>query len=301
MVLRKKNVTDMISILISLEPSRLPRFGIDLSRFQPLDINSIDVSPISKGLQRINTDISNTSMLTNMLSMMADMKDQIDAMGKQVAEVTKVIAAQKNQQTYASIISQTKEIEPQSAKSSKQGKPDTFSATPNVKSARRKLPNLEDVMTPTDTMEDLSVSAKAGNSIQIPHDIAGMPSKSNSADVSQNKLTSNRENEEFKVVTRKKRQKFVVGSGTRNGLISNGHNVSLFVSRLKPETEPAAIEDYIVDVFNVSMTCEKLKTKFNFYSSFKIEGYCKNIEEFYNPDKWPDSVLVRRYWPPKKQ
>ena len=95
----------------------------------------------------------------------------------------------------------------------------------------------------------------------------------------------------------------VVGKAktAQTGLVGRGRNVSLFVSRLDPEVETYKVKAHVNDTFSVSFECERLNTRYDTYSSFKVEGYCKDPSAFYDSENWPENVLVRRFFKPKAQ
>jgi hypothetical protein len=99
---------------------------------------------------------------------------------------------------------------------------------------------------------------------------------------------------------RKPRQLIVGKSGTASGRLRiQKQRICLFLSRLMPDVETNDIKSYIRDQFKVDVMCEKLKTRFETYSSFKIEGFCDNVKLFYDAEQWPMGVLVRRFFPPR--
>ena len=74
-----------------------------------------------------------------------------------------------------------------------------------------------------------------------------------------------------------------------------GRYVVVFVSRLSPETTRHDMEDYIRDVHHMSSTCNKLKTKYDSYASFKVEVRCESIADFCSPEKWPARAYIRKF------
>ena len=68
-----------------------------------------------------------------------------------------------------------------------------------------------------------------------------------------------------------------------------------------PDMEEEEVKQYVNSEFLVDFTCEKLQTRYDSYSSFKVEGFCDNVDMFYDASKWPKGVLVRKYFPPRKQ
>ena len=91
--------------------------------------------------------------------------------------------------------------------------------------------------------------------------------------------------------------------------------IHVFVSRLNTDTRRSIIE-YVVDATNASaagtvvsandISCEKLDTKSNTYSSFRLYCHVKaNIfkdvaDVLLSGDAWPEGVLIRRYFTKRK-
>ena len=107
---------------------------------------------------------------------------------------------------------------------------------------------------------------------------------------------------EWTVAGRKPRRKnFLIGTSSSTALGQTSRKrISLFVTRLKPETTPTDIQNYVKEQFNVDASCEKLETKFDSYSSFKISCVCDSIDKFYDSENWPQNILVRRFYEPRK-
>ena len=47
-----------------------------------------------------------------------------------------------------------------------------------------------------------------------------------------------------------------------------------------------------------NVTCTKLKTKFDSYSSFRIMLNGINFKDSLNPESWPSDVLIKRFYSP---
>ena len=119
----------------------------------------------------------------------------------------------------------------------------------------------------------------------------------------------------YKTVSYKKgnRPKPVIGAGNRpkpviGALKSNvisavpkrGKVAHIFLSRMDPETSVEEIITHVKGAFDVTPKCEKLKTRYDTYSSFAIECIVEDPACTLNPDKWPEGALIRRYFPPKR-
>ena len=93
--------------------------------------------------------------------------------------------------------------------------------------------------------------------------------------------------------------------GCRVSTVQRVKSADYFVSRIAKETPVEEIEEYVKDVLrarNVNISCRKLKTKFDTYSSFhvKVTGEEEVIREVRclldGEDGWPNGSFVRRYF-----
>ena len=74
----------------------------------------------------------------------------------------------------------------------------------------------------------------------------------------------------------------------------------VFVSRLNPETSESDMTYFVKLQFPeaTNVTCTKLKTKFDSYSSFRITLNGINFKDSLNPESWPNGVLIKRFYSP---
>ena len=70
----------------------------------------------------------------------------------------------------------------------------------------------------------------------------------------------------------------------------------MFLSRLAPDTPCDDIVQYAKNTLNVVVKCEKLRTKFDNYSSFKVDAVCDDPSMLYKSESWPQGVLVRKFY-----
>ena len=70
----------------------------------------------------------------------------------------------------------------------------------------------------------------------------------------------------------------------------------VFISRLKPDTSNLEIESFAKTQFShaISISCTKLNTKYDSYSSFHITLTGITFSESVNLENWPEGVLVKR-------
>ena len=106
--------------------------------------------------------------------------------------------------------------------------------------------------------------------------------------------------------------KHVVGASTTNKRLKSTvttRSVDIFVSRLAPETTQNDVTTFAYDVLNKendgSITCTKLKSKFDGYSSYHVSVVVnsvdmkRTIDQMMSVEAWPEGLLVRRYFKPK--
>ena len=77
----------------------------------------------------------------------------------------------------------------------------------------------------------------------------------------------------------------------------------VFATRFLPNTSPNVVKDFVTIQFEAEVTCIKLATKFNSYSSFKITVTNVSQEDVFNDwmmdkmmDKWPEGILVKNFY-----
>ena len=72
------------------------------------------------------------------------------------------------------------------------------------------------------------------------------------------------------------------------------------MSRLCSETSEESLSQYLHDKGTVLVTCEKLKSRFDTYASFRIVVDKVDAEKVMLPDFWPCGVLIRKCFPRKE-
>ena len=139
---------------------------------------------------------------------------------------------------------------------------------------------------------------KPGNNPRSPRNESGSQSYADAVQLNSNK-ESKPSSDGFQLVSRKKtKTKSIIGSGVSNSQLkaSSGRFSSVFISRLSPDTSCEDIIKYANDSLKLSVKCEKLKSKFDSYASFKIDVVCNNPAMLYNPESWPSGILVRKFF-----
>lgn len=104
----------------------------------------------------------------------------------------------------------------------------------------------------------------------------------------------------------KQRRPAICGTGLASAslAVEGCKRADLFVTRLRPETSLEEITNLVKDTFPscLSVNAVKLVTKFDTYSSFRIEllvarsGFEGLMASVYAEESWPSGILVRRYF-----
>jgi uncharacterized coiled-coil protein SlyX len=289
-------------------------YGVfDLTRLPPLDLNSIDITSITQDIKKIKHDIAKTNESPvddeKMLELTNDiiaMKQIMSSMQSQLTQLTKTVDSNR-----PSIIPAT----PRKAPSVLKLPPDIARITTG--SARKLPPTPESgadgpgaipksgssgtgfwSLPGRDTRRDYSNAVKQPPKLQLQPE---PPNHSNS-----NKTQTIPKTAPNTIGSaapqRRPRQNCVVGKGQARatGLNGRGRFVSLFLSRFEPDVESNTVKKYVDEKFKVSFTCEKMKTRYDSYSSFKVEGYCKSTDAFFDAENWPEDILVRRFYQARK-
>lgn len=103
------------------------------------------------------------------------------------------------------------------------------------------------------------------------------------------------------VVTKRqhKKKQPVVGNDDSSGLLSTDiRPLKLFVTRFHPDTKSEDMTNYLQNSKGWKLiSIDKLKTKYDSYSSWKIVLNKSGLEksEILKPENWPKGVLVRPF------
>lgn len=93
----------------------------------------------------------------------------------------------------------------------------------------------------------------------------------------------------------------VIGSNTdKIGLKTAAKSKWVFISCCSPETTVDDIEKYFSDEAVDMSKCEKLKTRYDDYSSFKVSVPVSQFEKVFTSGFWPPGVFVKEFDPPKR-
>jgi len=92
-------------------------------------------------------------------------------------------------------------------------------------------------------------------------------------------------------------KKGIIGTKKSNNIAVNGTRLmKVFVTRLHSDTSTEGLENYLKEDCDINAKCTKLKTRFDTYSSFKVEAQCLPGFDFLNPEIWPAGTFVKRFY-----
>jgi len=94
-----------------------------------------------------------------------------------------------------------------------------------------------------------------------------------------------------------KKTKYRIGKGDSGTLKAAQKPVVLFISRVDPGTTQEEVEKFANSHFqNTEAHCEKLKTRYNFYASFKVTLQGVEMEDALGSHVWPTGILVKKFF-----
>ena len=82
-------------------------------------------------------------------------------------------------------------------------------------------------------------------------------------------------------------------------MVKNYHKpAEVFVSRFHPDTSEQEVQEYVCSQFSDAsdITCEKLKTKWDSYASFKISMTGISFKDSLDIENWPEGIFVKRFY-----
>ena len=286
----------MVSVLQKINLNDTPRFVIhDLSHLPPIDMISLDVSSMAQQIKSLKSNISNANMITGLFKEMESVKSSIEALNLQMADLI------------VSINQSKKKEKPERDLPCSVWNIDTRLEVVKQKPENKVMVPVSSALKRSSCMNGDAVSNEANSESSVVISDFQSEGKPNSHEQGrvENGKAETKENQFKLVVSRNKRRpkKVIYGTSGTGGhqLRIQNRRLSIFLSRLMPDMEEEEVKQYVNSEFLVDFTCEKLQTRYDSYSSFKVEGFCDNVDMFYDASKWPKGVLVRKYFTPRKQ
>ena len=281
---RNSNVADMIAVIHELHADQLPNYcALDLSRIPPMDLNSVDVTGMVQDIRNIKHSIATCSNnYENPVT--ANLQTEMNAMKEQMAELLKHVRG--SQPSFSQVVQQPKLNLP---------------SVPRMKPTAPPLHNLPADTSVTSVWQSpVPMSAPKPVRKSIPT-LKLQPAAASEPSSEDDRFMLDRHGRRRQY----RKSKAILGtSASPNSRLSSSEThkrlVSLFVTRLDPDTDVDRVKDYVKSKFKVDFKCVKLDTKYDTYSSFNIEGFCENPADFYKCENWPENILVRKFYKPKE-
>ena len=264
----RKNVEDILVVLHKC-PDGLPTFVIaDLSLLPPLDVNNVDFAHLLGEMRAVRAEMA------TLRESVADL--QVNDRHTAEWPPTDVSSAQPTQgymrPLHVNLPLRQSDTEP------------------FLRTQPKKLYSAS--VTETRTMPERTANVATGED--------GRGKNKEDVRRKQTRRNDDREEDEFTLVQRKKRAtrtKTVIGTrGESSVKARTGRYIAVFVSRILPDTTEEEMQEYVQETHNMPSKCTKLQTKYNDYSSFKVEVMSDNVSEVYNPEKWPVGAYIRRFY-----
>lgn len=76
--------------------------------------------------------------------------------------------------------------------------------------------------------------------------------------------------------------------------------VSVFATRFSPDLDAKTLCDYLTEKLGKTVTCRKIDSTRNRFSSFHVTAECNEVTDMYEPQLWPEGIYVRRYFEARK-
>ena len=91
-----------------------------------------------------------------------------------------------------------------------------------------------------------------------------------------------------------KNKPLVVGTGEQGNIKEvSTELVSVLASKFDPDLDAETLAKYLKIKLARDVTCQRIVTVGNRFSSFKVCAECKEVAEMYNPEIWPEGSVVR--------
>lgn len=97
---------------------------------------------------------------------------------------------------------------------------------------------------------------------------------------------------------REQRRKMgIVGTSTESNIpVVKTKLVSVFATRFSPSLDAVTLCSYLTEKLGKSVTCRKIDSTRNRFSSFHVTAECNEVANMYDPQLWPAGTYVRRYF-----
>jgi hypothetical protein len=332
---REKNLHDILNLLHGLEPDVIPCFAAaDLSKLPPIYYNHMDMSVILKELDAVKSDIAGLKLAqTTTLGIFrnqAGLPRHNAAVTMQLGEKmndppdTNAADLESSETVNVSDITGTGGAIIDSHQTD--GGQGTLVARKNDGELGSGVINYPPMITatpPTETDDDMSEKEDGELDDSItelkqmfspPRSGITQPKTKDvpsfavvARDLSVHGITAKQlsaiktTDDGFTTVSPRRKKPMIIGTGASTTIrgvksMTRTSTAAAFVTRLSPGTTEAEMCDYVRSVFCIDTRCEKLETRYDSYTSFKVVVNIKYVDKLIDPVMWPAGVMVRKFF-----
>ena len=276
----QNNIEDMIKLL-NERGNDIPSFvALDLARLPPITFDNIDVSALLARIQKVQDEVSALRLATHIQTDTAQsIKDTVAGLDNRLNRL------------------EVKEIEREESQSQEsQGDADMNVEPPTEREPR--IGQIGDKETDTNTVPVLGEEK-----VEAPW--ATVVKRGRQGNAQEGKNVKQSQNDNNKFVKKRQggpRREMAVGTARNSGLqvVKRGRRASIFVTGFCPDTEATAVKNYVQDKTDLVVTCDKLESRYDTYSSFHITAMCEDPEVLLNGNIWPDGIRFRWFREPRR-
>ena len=284
----EKNVLDIYALLGRIPLDICPVYvAANLAKLPPLDPDNYDVMALSQQVNEVRKGMSEFNNIASLRSEVNDIKMQLNdllAIKHQVSEIAHQLTmpTQKNQTNKQG---SSKLVSPENKE---KASPDGLIASPSSKDNAKKMKG-----GPPHSQSAQSYSKATAQSV---------PPVLRTVFDKQLRTPKTSQSDGFTVVTRKSRRP-LIGTKTSNTISSTSTRpVHVFLSRISPSCSVEEVKKFVKNTFvTTDVECEKLATRFQGYSAFRVSFNISHSTNALATENWPSGVLVRKYFVKKGQ
>ncbi|XP_078668679.1 uncharacterized protein LOC144909982 [Branchiostoma floridae x Branchiostoma belcheri] len=293
------NMADILRVLHSTAPPSLPIFVSATLHLPAVNFEHVDISACLQELQIVRQEmklirdcsIDSVKVQTELMSLRKEIVDLRNRVNSTPPTVSVPRPSPDNHTaTFADVVSVTR---PSSSARSLAGKAPPDDVCTQVQGHADGAATAPKSLS-GDTAPKRAVAEKA------PNPVSTRSSRRSTTGASRDSSdTRDSSSDGFRLVERKRsRPKAVVGTANSTTLTAvKVRPAEIFVTRLDPNTQPKDVERYLNDNLSrkCAISCGRLQTKYDSYSSFRIAVDSSILPEVLSPSFWPCGTLVRRF------
>jgi hypothetical protein len=317
----KNNMFDILRVMIELKPEETPVFyARDLANLPPLGHNSTDVLKLLEEIQNMKKDIrllteAQTS-LTELVKQQASTLSTAATLGASSAQIP---TAQRVEKTQKTVVSSPIVVEDHDENEQNPAADACLRATAATPTLRQPLATQP--LATHNRFEALGSTDNTSTGNSHAHELWSERLQSSRRHYQQGPRRSGSRptangNDKLPVWTRvynrtlqsklennshsqKRNTDAFIGRGSYTHIQGiEKHNktcIGVFVSRLTPKTTTQQIDRHLLKELSINVKSEKLKTKYNTYSSFLIRCDGADRSRLLDTEMWPVNVLIKPF------